>query len=178
MKLKEYLESLDSNATIKVGSKDGSAYFYVGNPSDMLAEMDKYNDMLIKSADRQIKLAQNELDYLLSGIVTDVKLSGLRIDGAHFKAVLEYCLTDETLKNAIRSKSKLENYKRHRSAMGYLGEREVEEARPADSAADEGVQIILVAGYENGRYWCTDDAKRDKSGNLIPDLRTSNMEKS
>ena len=177
MKLKEYLKSLDSNATIKVGGKDGSGYFYVGTPADMLENMDKYNGMLIKSADKQVKFARDELDWFIEGLVTDVKVAGLRIDSNHLKDVLEYCLKDETLKAAIKSKNKYESYKRHRGVMGVLGEREVEEEIPADSAADEGVQIVLVSGYEIGRFWFTGDVKKDKSGNLIPCLKTSNMEK-
>ena len=52
MKLSELLEQFEPDARIKIGANDGSAYFYVGSPSDLLTHLWFYNSTVKSAAKR------------------------------------------------------------------------------------------------------------------------------
>ena len=129
MKLSELLEQFEPDARIKIGAADGSAYFYVGSPSDLLIHIWFYNGVAKSAAKRSLDLA--EKDFLL--VKNDRNIP------------------DRVKLKLKRARSRLDNFVD-------LKDREVVSYFKCDETIDENVTAVIVGGFETGNYWCLEDA--------------------
>lgn len=166
MRLKELLQTLPPDKHIKIGAKDGSNYFYVGNPADMLATFKKRN----KCYQQYDKIIYDAANNLVTKIETEIKslYSGVARQESEMvrQTIIERIIhADKRYSEALEKRDKIVP----------LAEREVFCVFEADEIVDEGTTAIIVDGTEFGRFWTYDEARRG-FGKIVPTLRIGNME--
>ena len=65
-------------------------------------------------------------------------------------------------KNIITKCDRVERFKEVNRDYTPIDEREVLSVRPADKSIDEDTVNIVIEGYEEGKFWTFDEAKRAK----------------
>lgn len=160
--LKRTLRDLNPEQKIKVGTKDSSAYFYVGTADDMLQNMQMYNAYCKLFTEKCRRRAENNLKNALDRWFTPAEYAKVEIQTSkpnltsegYFKALDLWFKNIERLNGTKRRKEEIdENYVK-------LDEREVLEAEMSDPTADYGVMRIIIRGHENGKYWVSCEAKK------------------
>ena len=161
MKLKEHLARLATEAKIKIGSKEATAFFYAGTVSDFLNNADIYNaecrGYINRSAEAAWKKLRHALkNYPTPGTYADGQLKTSNpspsVDG--YQKTLE-----DYFKKTVRLHNAMELRKEWRDNFVDLLDREVVESAMCDPYADRGVRRITIRGHERGSYWATDEAK-------------------
>lgn len=166
MRLKELLETLEPDEHIKIGAKDGSNYFYVGNPADMLSTFKKRN----KCYQQYDKIIYDAANNLVTKLELKIKLlySGIARQDSEMvrKNIVDRIIhTDKRYSEVVEKRDKTVP----------LADREVISMFEADEVVDEGTTAIIVDGTEFGRFWTYDEA-RHGFGKIMPTLRIGNME--
>lgn len=181
--LKEELNKLDGSTRVKIGSFDGSSYFYCGTVGEFREKIDEYSeqarqffaDGFNKAADRfeEMKTRFPEypqkylhdldisVDEWLSSLMVGVCNADMSPD--HIKALgLKRFIEDVSKWMAMTDQKR----KAGDAAAMYLakfkpfGERYIMDIffSSVDEDRDD-VLVIKVEGYECGAYWSLDEAK-------------------
>lgn len=161
MKILNALEPYDYNKPLKVGASDGSGFFYCGTVGDFVEDMEDYSDLLRKHAQANVQAANRRLNQRLNNPPTIERFcrEELRSDKPNLSFenftfyVNHYFSAIKNLKSA--ADTQVFNY----DAFKPLGKREVVDIREASYAADPGVTILIIEGYEIGKYWTVDEVK-------------------
>ena len=167
MKLSELLKTLPPDKHIKIGAKDGSNYFYVGNPADMLATFKKKN----KCYQQYDKMIFDAAEHLVSKIEAEIKLLYSGIARQESEMVRQTII--ERIINADRRYS---DALEKRNMIVPLAEREIFRTFEADEIVDEGTTAIIVDGTEFGRFWTYDEGNLGFGKKILTTLRIGNME--
>lgn len=131
MTILEELAAYSAETPLKIGSRGGTRFFYVGTVGDVRDNIDDYDDLLFDHLNARVQRAK-------------VKLAEAK--AADSPAVEE--LTDILSKRRAALKK-----------FRPLRERKVLECKMSDPIADKGVLRIIVEGNENGYYWSSDERK-------------------
>ena len=177
MKLIELLQSLEPDRLIKIGAQDGTGFFYVGNPADMLATFDSENkrigeyDMLIyASNENAIAKLKEQISVMYANLAEQFK------DAGDIPAIIRAVFRSGKAKDIIRNENRYEKAVTQQKMTKSLMDREVMDSFEADPIADENVYAIIVEGYEFGKFWCKEEAPAGFGGRVKPTLKINNME--
>lgn len=142
MRFGEFVETLPPDKMIKLGAIDGSGFFYCGSAGDILANMESYNEMLLRRMKKIMRKCENRISQLenILAIIEDPKIR-------------EY--NEHEL---IRRKNRLKDLNNLLETFTDLSEREIIEHYPSIEFDGEAV-IIIVKGCEYGSYWSLDEVK-------------------
>lgn len=177
----------ESYDTVKIGCLDGSSFFYIGDTERFIPEDDSEADTEAgnvteddSEADNEIELvkAVKELETLLLGIFkrsiksakrhydTNVNqyptpskyimAQDRRGDGFSYQG---YCNTlEDWFKSRYRERQKLLKLQEHFENRLQIFDRKVVEAY--ESTDDSTTVILLIEGYEKGKYWLKEEWDR------------------
>lgn len=163
-KLVTAVKALNSDTRIKVGAKDGSAFFYVGTAGDFLENLEAYNSECEGETIRKYRNAKKEYERYASGdpgsIEAFIRLQSRRetpvitFDG-YLEFLRQYFHQLEVRRSVLRTRTAdKENYK-------HLRNRGLVEAYKADPVADPDCDMILITtGVEYGGYWLTSEVQK------------------
>lgn len=169
MKLPDLLRELEAEQKIKLGAADGVGYFYIGTAGDLLDRLDDYNAQAYRIAEGYYKRAKRNLEAALAAtctpnlyaqkeitsIVPDISVAG-------YEGYLREFFT-----NVLAEKQRFERAQVYLESYRKLDARQVEETRDADKAVDPEYKIVLVSGYERGKYWFADEATMKPSMRFV-----------
>lgn len=153
--LADLLATLPADRRLKLGAHNGSSFFYVGNVADCRENIDLYSRKLRNYARLQLINAQADLEQKLRNPPTlqryamaQVKMEkpDWSIDG--FKAHAAGWLRD-----VKRTSANLNKSDRQYDAFTDLPIREVLSQFDADPQVETDTTVIIVQGFEKGRYW-------------------------
>lgn len=168
--LREALSSLPGDQHIKLGTKYGSGFFWIGKAGDLKETLDTVSDqmhkVLVKAADKEIQIilkrqparyglwvAQNLRAYLedrSAKVITDYYHYQLYRDDFDRK----------TTEKAEAAKEKIQNAHKFMP----LGSRTVADAFKAPDVVEaEDTVNIIISGDESGKWWTTDEQTREKA---------------
>lgn len=160
--LRKLLRQMEPGTKVKIGAKNGSGYFYVGESDEFESHYEKYNLMIEgywktrqTNAETRLKeLIQREctLEYFILHELRSQK-PNLTVDG--YRAYLTRCLS--SVWNAHKS---IEKIKSIRENLQKLEAREVLDSFMSDNAADPGYRNIQITGFEMGRFWYSGEAQK------------------
>ena len=177
MKLIELLQSLEPDRLIKIGAQDGTGFFYVGNPADMLATFDSENkrigeyDMLIyASNENAIAKLKEQISVMYANLAEQFK------DAGDIPAIIRAVFRSGKAKDILRNENRYEKAVTQQKMTKSLMDREVMDSFESDPIADENVYAIIVEGYEFGKFWCKEEAPVGFGGRIKPTLKINNME--
>lgn len=153
--LADLLATLPADRRLKLGAHNGSSFFYVGTVADVRENMDLYSRKLRNYARMQLINAQADLEQKLRNPPTLQRYAMAQvktekpdwtIDG--FKAQAAGWLRDVKRMTANLNKSD-----RQYDAFADLPIREVLSHFDADPQVETDTTVIIVDGFEKGRYW-------------------------
>lgn len=180
MKLIELLQGLDPEQPIKIGAKDGSSFFYVGTPADMLATFDtsskrygEYDMVIYRSYERTIKNYEIEANAAYENAMKDAEKRGAELTAKGFKKALRIIFNSDASKAILKVEDKLAKAKAHQRQTKSMQDREVMDYFKADKVVDDALAII-VEGFEYGRYWTMDEAPKGLGGRVKPSIKLNN----
>ena len=160
--LKKELRKLEPEQKIKVGSKGGSMFWYVGTADDLLKNLPVYNaycELFIKTA---LKNANNRLKSALATYPTleeyakfELAMTKPDLTVAGYEAAVAAWFNNIIHLNELKAAKE-----RWLNEYIKINERQVVEVEMCDPAADSGVIRIVVKGHESGKYWMYNEAKR------------------
>lgn len=177
MKLREFLETLETDQMIKIGAKDGTGFFYIGNPWDMLSTFKpenkrycEYNKIIYAANDNLINKLKSEISAMYSGLAEEYK------DAGNVENILRAVFRSGKAKDILRNENRWDKAVTQQTMTKPLEEREVLESFMSDPIADEDVYAIIVEGYEYGRFWVKEEAPTGLGGRIKPSFKINNME--
>lgn len=175
MKLNELLETLEPEQHIKIGAKDGSSFFYVGTPADMLATFDtssvrygEYDMVIYRSYEKAIKRLELEVSIAYDNAMEDAQKRGAELTAKGFKKALKTIFRSELALKILKVEGKLAEVITHQRQTKSMQDREVMESFNADKVVDDSLNII-VEGFEYGRYWTYEESDK-------PSIKLNNSE--
>lgn len=180
MKLIELLQTLDPEQPIKIGAKDGSSFFYVGTPADMLATFDtsstrygEYDMVIYRSYERAIKLYEKQVSEAYDSAMKYAQEHDAELTAKGFKKALRIIFNSDASKAILKVEDKLAKATAHQRQTKSMQDRDVMDSFKADKVVDDCLAII-VEGFEYGRYWTTDEAPKGFGGTVKPSIKLSN----
>ncbi len=173
MNIRRALDGKPSSKKLKVGTRDGCAFFYCGTVGDFRQRLTEYSDLCAANAEAVLQDAQRRQEVCFRNpptierfIRTEVKSDTPNFSLANYTKFLE-----AYFRKCERVTGGVENAQRKLDGFVPLGKREVIEVREADHVADPDVTVMIITGYEYGAYWMTSEA--DEKG--YPLLFTNNL---
>jgi len=159
-RLADLLATLPAERRLKLGAHSGSSFFYVGTVADCRENIDLYSRKLRNYARLQLINAQADLEQKLRNPPTLQRYAMAQvkrekpdwtIDG--FKAQASGWLRDVKRLTANLNKSD-----RQYDAFVDLPIREVLSHFDADPQVETETTVIIVEGFEKGRYWTASES--------------------
>lgn len=167
--LADALKALPSEMMIKVGTENGSGFFWIGRLENLKKQIDDVSesmrDVLRRAAEKDIGTISRRTpstygswaSIQLREFVKDEK-SMLVTDMAHYKLYLDE-FNAQTHRKAGYAKKKVDMY----HSFIPLSVRKVTDVFEADTAVEpEGTISLIIAGDESGRWWYTEEQERDE----------------
>ena len=146
MTFSEFLEKQDMARMMKLGSLDGSGFYYCGTVGDILSRMETYNRILYG---REVHLISRCIER-----INQMEAAGpMSVDPN---------IVGQWRHEVERRKNRLEWLWHNHAHYISLADREVVEHYDA-TGYDEGAVIVILEGYENGAYWTLDEVKEPMS---------------
>ena len=180
MKLIELLQTLEPEQPIKIGAKDGSSFFYVGTPADMLATFDtsskrygEYDMVIYRSYERAIKLYEKQVSEAYDSAMKYAQEHCAELTAKGFKKALRLIFNSDAPKAILKVEDKLAKATAQQRQTKSMQDREVMDSFKADKVVDDCLAII-VEGCEYGRYWTTDEAPKGFGDRVKPSIKLSN----
>ena len=146
MLLGEFLKQYDVDHLIKLGSVDGSGFFYCGTTDDILAHLAAYDCLLYG---REVHLIRRCIER-----INQMEAAGPQSEDPNSVETWEH--------EVQRRKERLAWLRNNHEHYIHLGDREVVEFYDA-TGYDEGSVIVIISGYENGAYWTLDEVRAPMS---------------
>ena len=162
MKLSKFLKTLPKNQIIKVGTKEGNGWWYVGTAKDLADNIDIYDSMMMETAEKYLKCGKSAFNSKISKGTPEYYIRAVA-NGENWKNLMDIAHYNDWLSNWFKSmarkKSKLDKLEEYYKSYQHLHAREVVDSSKADDAIEEDCIRIVIAGIERGVYWATSDAK-------------------
>lgn len=159
----KFIQTLPDNQMIKVGSKNGCGWWYVGQVSDFIKKMTDISLELQKSLKTTEKAAERSLDSKLRNWPTPERYARFQLRKNDFEKSLNYNAYNTMLTgwfiSVTKQKKAVIKAKENAKSFVELSKREVIETSKADEAIEEDCIRILVEGVEDGMFWSTDEAE-------------------
>ena len=182
MTLKELLETMEPDRRIKIGARDGSSFFYCGNPADVLVTFDPdakcfgwYDKIIHDTFERTIENNKKNVDAVYTDMLDKLKKRGFSINQKSFTDFMRYVMQSGMGDGAIKSERNLEKAINNLKNTKPLMDREVLDHFDCDAVADDGVYAIVVEGFEYGKYWTFDEVPTGIGGTVRPSISLMNM---
>ena len=177
MKPSELLQTLEPDQLIKIGAKDGTGFFYVGTPKDVLDTFNSKSkraceyDMLISAAyDNAIAKVTEQSSVMYEQVSKEYENAG------DLPAILRAVFRSNNVKAILKMENRYDKLITQRKMTKPLKNREVMDSFESDPIADENVFAIIVEGYEYGKFWCAEEAPVGFGDKIKPILKINNME--
>ena len=162
--ISKYIKTLPDEQMIKVGSKNGCGWWYVGTVVDFIKMMDEISLELNKSLKATEKASVRNLETKLRNWPSPERYARFQLRKNDFEESLTYNAYNAWLSNwftaiakqkkaVIKAKGNIKNFVE-------LSKREVIETSKADEAIEEDCLRILIEGVEDGAFWSTDEAQK------------------
>lgn len=156
--LKEY----DKETRLKVGSSEGTSFWYMGTVGDFLKNLKEYNDAAFRCAQNKKKRAETKLDQMIKSWPTPESYvrrqftfcGSNEVKFESYQAELKFWFDGVT-----RKKKTLNNATKELISYIPLGKRNVIEVFTQNPAADDEGLVMNVEGYETGIYWLYSEAE-------------------
>lgn len=163
IKVSRFLKTLPKDQVIKVGTKEGNGWWYVGTVKDFSDHLDVYDQMLMDTAEKYLKIGTNAYNSKISKGTPEYYIRAFS-DTDHWKDIMNVDhytkWLDSWFKSIIRKKSALIKLESYCKNYRHLASREVVDWSKADEAIEENCIRIIISGIERGVYWATSDAKQ------------------
>lgn len=160
----KFIQTLPDDQMIKVGSKNGCGWWYVGQVSDFIKKMTDISLELQKSLKTTEKAAERSLDSKLRNWPTPERYARFQLRKNDFEKSLTYNAYNTFLTgwfiSVAKQKKAVIKAKENTKSFIELPKREVIETSKADEAIEEDCIRILVEGVEDGMFWSTDEAEK------------------
>lgn len=162
--INKFIQTLPDDQMIKVGSKNGCGWWYVGQVSDFIKKMTDISLELQKSLKSAEKAAERNLDSKLRNWPTPERYTRFQLRKNDFEKSLTYNAYNAWLTgwfiSVAKQKKAVIKAKENTKSFIELSKREVIETSKADEAIEEDCILILVEGVEDGMFWSTDEAEK------------------
>lgn len=155
MNLFKYLQTLEPDKRIKVGAADGTSYFYIGTPADMIEKMEQYALQLnINSAETVQRAALSYKRAASAKILPcDYFMENMEDEKMQFSLEQYIKFLNAHIRLMNRKKNRYHRKKQLREQYVALPDRKIVDSFDCDPTADENIFAILVEGDETGKYW-------------------------
>lgn len=158
--LKKVLRRLEPGTKIKVGTKDGKGWFYIGTSDELEIHFNEYDLLIDKMWATKLRKTR---DLLRSLIMHGGTMEGyVRKELKKHNPELSPNGYEEYLKiyfnEVVKIKRAAEKYEIISEDHTKLQSREVYETFLADSIVDLGYLNIQIAGEERGAFWDSKEA--------------------
>ena len=180
LNLRDALEAIeDKSLPIKVGAKYGNNYFYCGTVGDLEKNLEKLSEEKHKEFVAARERTKGELEasvrnfpkirsrVLIGNIpltkwIESVKACALEYDEYRTKATLDFLMDCGKWAEKVRDgRNALNNSEKRLEGFMPLGSRGVMDAFFSSPVADDACPLVLIiSGYEAGKYWTVDEAKK------------------
>jgi len=161
--LNKYIKTLPDDQMIKVGSKNGCGWWYVGTVKDFIKKMDDISLELNKALKAIKKTSERNLETKLRNWPTPERYARFQLRKNDFEKALTYNAYNAWLSNwftsVAKQKKSIIKAKENVKFFVDLYKREIIETSKADEVIEEDCIRILVEGVEDGMFWSTDEAK-------------------
>lgn len=179
MTLLQLLQDIDPDMPLKLGTENGTAYFYCGTVGEFRKKLDSYSEKGRKFYEDGYLESKRELDSLVNHKPT-LPNTLIGLEDAPFREVLamivEYTTEEKPSPvklQLLRYIAELGKWSRKTAAVSRrekevkslfdvwipYGERTVVDVFRADNAVEpEETSVIRISGYECGKYWVISDA--------------------
>lgn len=173
-RLGDFLDTVEDR-TIKIGARNGTAFFYVGKAGDFIKKGSEYSAGIYNDVCKTISdietyfLTTYEKDYSDNRTIAEkliVAYDQIKeavpevVVGNEAKLKYAFPKNMEVFVNSVKSKiNTLVFNRKYKAAWVELLDRTVDEVFYADEAVDKDCIVVMVDGNENGYFWTTDEAK-------------------
>ena len=164
-KLIEVLNELDKEQDIKIGSKDGSSLWYCGNVTHFLVNAYNSNVRLLDYARARVKSANERYERVLQTPVSEMDFVIAETKRATKEGVepilnanAYFDWKSKWWKKVSSAYKVLKTYKKQLEKFVPLLDREVISVVDADKTIEDNCKVIIVEGYESGKYWKMSEA--------------------
>ena len=152
----ELLEKIQTK-NVKIGTEDGSGFFYCGPLGDFLAELDSWDQWLLEYLRKAQTLSEKQLKAAVTQLPDPSGYAGKMIR----ERMQPFCLTLQGYLNILqdgfervnRCKKKLDTANLNLRTRKDLRKRRIKEIREADKIVDTDATIVIIEGMEPGGYW-------------------------
>ena len=157
------LKEKNPDQIIKIGSVDGTGFWYCGTVRYFLDNISSINKTVKEYSAAQLASAQKAFESLLESYPTPADYAKLELkkEAEERKMSVEGYnkLLSRWFSAVISADARIKTWEQRFENYVALSKREVKDSDMADPVVDEGVLWILVDGFEAGRYWTTDEVK-------------------
>ena len=154
MKIIEALEKYSKNQALKVGSKEGNGYFYCGDVGDFIENLNAYSDIMHDHFVERYENAKENSETVISRFCSEV-----------FQVVNKGMFTSDyisSIKPIFGRIGKVVNTEANAKNLADryipLIDRSVVDSYYADNVVDFDCLILIVDGFESGKFWCMEEA--------------------
>lgn len=167
MNILETVAAYDAGQKIKIGAKDGTGWWYVGTVGDVRQYLEVLNEKCLKYAGVVQKNAAETLDTRLKKWPTPETFARLQLrryaDGKELDLSMESYMgaVKQWLADIWLAQRHLEQASarlKHYIPLSLREVVDVSKSEPCESG-DPGVVRVMLAGYEYGAFWTTDEAE-------------------
>lgn len=180
MKIKHALGKYSPDKRLKVGAEEGSSFFYAGTVGDFLDHMENYSYLLERYAQNVVDNAVRVRDQKINNPLTIdrfIKQQMRQLDPAisldDYKTYLARYF--DGVARAINAVNKA---KEAQEGFKYLHQRKVIKIFESDPVADYDTTIMIIEGYEKGKYWTISEADGNYPVALANNVDTSDPDDS
>lgn len=161
--IRSTLKKYDKETRLKVGSSEGTSFWYMGTVGDFLKNLNKYNDATFRYAQNKKKRAEAKLDQMIKSWPTPESYvrkqftfgGNSEVKFESYQAELKFWFDGVT-----RKKKTLNNATKELLSYVTLGRRTVIDVFMQNPAADDEGLVMNVEGYETGIYWLYSEAEK------------------
>lgn len=141
---------------LKIGTKDGGSYFYIGTGEDVWCNYTNIN--------RDIRrLCENKLNKSKDDLLAELKLGGSpeRYAGMEMEPTVQGYVDwlDQWFHKIKTIRKRIDRRTEDVQNHVPFSDRAVLEYRDALDASDPDCKIVIIEGNEPGAFWTTDEAK-------------------
>lgn len=166
--LKDDLLRTITTKNIKIGTIDGSGFFYCGPTKDFIMDLDKWEKSLYDQLMYAKKLSTKQLATAIATLPTPEEYAKKMIR----EKMQPFCLTLQGYLNLMqdgfervnRCKKKLDTANLNLRTRKDLRKRRIKEIRDADKIVDTDATIVIIEGMEPGGYWTIKEFEEGTNG--------------
>lgn len=164
--LRDELLTRIQTKNVKIGTKDGSGFFYCGPLTDFLADLDGWETKLFEQLKKAVALSEKQLRSAVNTLPEPKAYAErmIRERMQPFNLTLQGYLNllQDGFANVNRKKKSLDAASLALKKRKDLRKRHIEETYP--SQTEKHTTIVIIEGSERGLYWTIKEFEEGISG--------------